>query len=50
MFCFSKLFTLAQIIFPVVWVDEGADIDADNLDKLKSMLVRPLFRLLIILR
>jgi len=30
-----------SVIFPVVWVDEGADIDADNLDKLKSMLVTP---------
>merc|ERR1712071_507107 len=35
---FNKVDTL---IFPVVWVDEGADIDEENLDKLKSMLVTP---------
>ena len=33
------LILLLQLIFPVVWVDEGADIDEENLDKLKSMLV-----------
>ena len=31
----------AQIIWPVVWVDEGADATQENLDLLKSMLVRP---------
>ena len=30
-----------QTIWPVVWVDEGADATQENLDLLKSMLVRP---------
>ena len=29
-------------IFPLMWVDEGADIDEENVDKLKSMLITPL--------
>ena len=39
-FTLLKLLPLSQIISPVYWVDERADIDAEGLDKLKSMLVR----------
>merc|ERR1711973_709137 len=28
--------------FPVVWLDEGADIDQENIDKIKSMVTTPL--------
>ena len=28
-----------QAVFPVVWVDEGATIDGENMDKLKAQLV-----------
>ena len=30
------------MIFPLMWVDEGADIDQENIDKLKSMLYTPI--------
>ena len=39
-FTIFKLLPLSQIIFPLYWLDEGADIDAEGVDKLKSMLVR----------
>ena len=29
-------------IFPILWVDEGADIDQENIDKLKSMVTVPI--------
>ena len=45
-FTFFKLLPLSQIIFPLYWVDEGADIDAESLDKFKNALVRSLFSLL----
>jgi len=42
----TEYFTALQnieklVIFPLVWVDEGADIDGDTLKKAKSMLVTP---------
>ena len=30
-----------QLVFPLTWVDEGADIDAENLKKAKGLLVTP---------
>ena len=30
---------MLQAVFPVVWVDEGATLDGENLDKLKAQLV-----------
>jgi len=29
------------LVFPLTWVDEGADIDAENLKKAKGLLVTP---------
>jgi hypothetical protein len=31
--------------FPVLWLDEGADIDQENIDKIKSMVTTPLLLL-----
>ena len=31
-----------QLVFPLTWVDEGADIDAENLKKAKGLLVTPI--------
>ena len=33
-----KIFTL----MPLLWVDEGADIDQENIDLLKEMLITPI--------
>ena len=30
------------ILFPVLWADEGADLDEENADKLKSLLITPI--------
>jgi len=38
---FTALKKVQETVFPVVWVDEGADLDDENADKLKSMLVTP---------
>lgn len=38
---FEAFAGIKDVIFPVVWVDEGADIDQESLDKLKSLLVTP---------
>jgi len=32
-------------VFPVVWLDEGAEIDQENIDKIKSMVTTPLLLL-----
>lgn len=32
-------------IMPMFWVDEGADIDQENIDKIKSKLVTPILLL-----
>ena len=32
---------LSQVVFPLVWVDEGADIDDENIKKAKGLLVTP---------
>ena len=31
-----------RYLMPILWVDEGADIDEENVDKLNSMLFTPL--------
>ena len=31
-----------RYLMPFLWVDEGADIDSENIDKLKSMLFTPM--------
>jgi len=38
---FELLKNVIESLFPLVWVDEGADIDQENLDKAKGMLVTP---------
>merc|ERR1711915_248592 len=38
---FDALKTVQDVVFPLVWVDEGADIDDENLKKAKGMLVAP---------
>jgi len=38
---FDVLKTVNDVVFPLVWVDEGADIDDENLKKAKGMLVTP---------
>jgi len=38
---FDALANVNDTIFPLLWVDEGADIDKENLKKLKSLLVTP---------
>ena len=30
------------ILIPLLWVDEGADIDQENIDLLKEMLITPI--------
>ncbi|XP_023349462.1 lysosome membrane protein 2 isoform X2 [Eurytemora carolleeae] len=37
----TLLKNVREAIFPVVWVDEGATLDGENLDKLKAQLVTP---------
>jgi len=32
-------------VFPMVWLDEGAEIDQENIDKIKSMVTTPLLLL-----
>merc|ERR1711936_916294 len=34
-------YTQPELVFPLPWVDEGADIDAENLKKAKGLLVTP---------
>merc|ERR1712045_158654 len=34
-------YTQPELVFPLAWVDEGADIDAENLKKAKGLLVTP---------
>jgi len=34
-------YTQPELVFPLTWVDEGADIDAENLKKAKGLLVTP---------
>merc|ERR1712045_207135 len=34
-------YTQTELVFPLAWVDEGADIDAENLKKAKGLLVTP---------
>jgi len=34
-------YTQSELVFPLTWVDEGADIDAENLKKAKGLLVTP---------
>ena len=43
---FDDLDAMANIpdftLMPLLWVDEGADIDKENIDKLKKMLIIPI--------
>lgn len=39
---FECLKNVNDTIFPILWLDEGADIDQENIDKLKSMVIIPL--------
>ena len=43
---FDDLDAMAKIpdftLMPLLWVDEGADIDQENIDKLKKMLIIPI--------
>ena len=34
-------YTQPELVFPLAWVDEGADIDKENLKKAKGLLVTP---------
>ena len=33
----DDLANVPELMFPVAWLDEGADIDQENIDKIKSM-------------
>ena len=38
---FSELNSVKENVFPLAWVDEGADIDDENTKKAKGLLVTP---------
>ena len=38
---FTVLNSVKENVFPLAWVDEGADIDDENLKKAKGFLVTP---------
>ena len=40
---------ITKQIHPMLWLEEGADIDEENADKIKSMVVNPLLALDIVL-
>ena len=39
---FDCMKNINDTFMPLLWVDEGADIDAENIDKIKSMLNTPI--------
>ena len=39
---FDAMSNIEDFLMPLLWVDEGADIDQENVDKLKKMLITPL--------
>merc|ERR1712020_17164 len=39
---FDAMSKINDTLMPLLWVDEGADIDQENIDKLKKMLVTPM--------